>query len=51
MEAIRIWVDELLGNQLLDAPLYCLMADEGTDIATVEELSIFLSLGGKWISY
>ena len=50
MEAIGVWVDELQVTQLLVAPFFSLMADEWTDIATVDELSVFLSLGGKWIS-
>ena len=50
MEAIGVWVDELQVTQLLVAPFFSLMADEWTDIATVDELSVVLSLGGKWIS-
>ena len=41
VRAIGIWVDELQVNQLLDAPFFRLMAEECTDIATVEELSLF----------
>ena len=41
LEAIGIWVDESLVNRLLDAQYFSLMADECTDIATIEELSIF----------
>ena len=41
LEAIGVWVDELRVNQLLDAPFFSLMADECTDIATIEKLSIF----------
>ena len=38
---IGVWVDELRINQLLGALFFSLMADEYTDIATIEELSIF----------
>ena len=41
LEAIGIWVDELLVNRLLDAQYFSLMADECTDIANIEELSIY----------
>ena len=41
LEAIGIWVDESLVNQLLDTQYFSLIADECTDIATTEELSIF----------
>ena len=37
-------------NQLHDAPFFRLMVDECTNPATVEELSLFLSLDGKWIT-
>ena len=40
LEALGIQVDESLVSQLLDAQLFSLMADECTDIATIEELSI-----------
>lgn len=40
LEAIGVWVDELQIHQLLDTPFFSLMADECTDIATIEELSI-----------
>ena len=49
VEAIRVQVDELQVNQLLDAPFFSLMADECIAIATVEELSFFLSLGGFFL--
>ena len=38
MEAIEVWV-------VLDALFFGLMADECTDIATVEELSLFFVVG------
>ena len=41
LEAIGVCVDELQINQLLGAPFFSLMADECTDIATIEELSIY----------
>ena len=41
LEAIGIWVDELLVNRLLDAQYFSLMADECIDIANIEELSIY----------
>ena len=40
MEAIGVRVDELQVNQLLDAPFCSPMAEECTDIATAEELSL-----------
>ena len=42
LEAIGVWVDELRINQLLGAPFFSLLTDECTDIATIEELSIFV---------
>ena len=39
--SIGVWVDELRINQLLGAPFFSLMADECTDVPTIEELSIF----------
>ena len=33
-------------NQLLDAPFFSLMADEGTDIANVEEISLLFC---RWV--
>ena len=41
LEAIGVWVDELLVNQLLDAQYFSLMADKCADIANIEELSIY----------
>ena len=38
---IGVWVDKLWINQLLGAPVFSLMADECTDVPTIEELSIF----------
>ena len=42
---IGVWVDELQINQLLGAQFFSLMADECTDIATIEELSIYC----RWV--
>ena len=41
LETIGIWVDESLVNRLLDAQYFSLMADECTDIATIEECQFF----------
>ena len=41
IEAIGTWVDESQLYQLQNASFFSLMADECTDIATIEELSIF----------
>ena len=41
VEAIGQWVEESLLKCLHQAPFYSLMADECTDISTVEEVSIF----------
>ena len=41
LEALGIWVDESVVNSLLDTQHFSVMADECTDIATIEELSIF----------
>ena len=51
IEAISVWVEASL-CRLQQAPYYTLMADECTDVATLEEMSIFnfLSLGGKWLA-
>ena len=38
---IGVWVDEFRINQLLGAPFFSLMADECTDVATIEEVSLF----------
>ena len=45
VEAIGIWVDEFQTKRLLNARFYSLMADECTDVATIEELSIFC----RWV--
>ena len=39
VEAVGVWIDELQVHQLLEAPLFSLMADECTDIAVLEELT------------
>ena len=39
--SIGVWVDELWINRLLGAPFFSLMTDECTDVATIEEPSIF----------
>ena len=41
IEAISVWVEEGLLTRLQQAPYYTLMADECTDVTTLEELSIF----------
>ena len=45
VEAIGQWIEEFLLKLLQQAPFYSLMADECTDISTVEELPIFC----RWI--
>jgi hypothetical protein len=45
VEAIGLWVEEALVKRIQQAPFYSLMADECTDISTVEELSIFC----RWV--
>ena len=45
VEALGLWVDESLLGCLRKANFYSLMADECTDIATVEELSVFF----RWV--
>lgn len=45
IEAIGIWIDEIQIKNLLAAPFFSLMADECTDVATIEELSIFC----RWV--
>ena len=44
IEAISVWVEESLLTKLQQAPYYTLMADECTDVAIIEELSIFCCL-------
>lgn len=41
IEAISVWVEKCLLSKLQQAPYYALMADECTDVTTLEELSIF----------
>ena len=45
IEAIGTWVDEFLLKLLHKAPFFSLMADECTDITTIEELSAFC----RWV--
>ena len=45
VEALGIWVEESLLKRLHNASNYSIMADECTDISTVEELSIFY----RWV--
>lgn len=45
IEAISLWVEESLLQHLRQARYFSLMADECTDISTVEELSIFC----RWV--
>ena len=45
VEALGQWVEESLLKRLCQAPFYSLMADECTDITTVEELSIYY----RWV--
>ena len=41
VEALGTWVEESLLERLQQAPFYSIMADESTDVATTEELSIY----------
>lgn len=41
-------VEESQLERLRKAPFYSVIADECTDIAIIEELSLFFLLGGKW---
>ena len=41
IEAVGIWVEERILKRLQQATVYSIMADECTDISTVEELSVF----------
>ena len=41
IEALRIWVEESLLKQLRQASYFSIMADEFTDVATIEEMSVF----------
>ena len=45
IEAISVWVEESLLCRLQQAPYYTLMVDECTDVATLEEMSIFC----RWV--
>ena len=45
VEALGLWVDESLLEALRRADFYSLMADECTDITTIEELSLFF----RWV--
>ena len=45
IEALGTWVEESLLKRLHQAPFYSIMADECTDVTTVEELSLFC----RWI--
>ena len=45
IEAIGTWVDEFQIKLLYKAPFFSLMADECTDITTIEELSVFC----RWV--
>ena len=40
-EALGVWVEESLLKHVQQASYYSIMADECTDIATVEEMSVF----------
>ena len=41
IESLGTWVEELILKHLQKASMYSLMADECTDVSTVEELSVF----------
>ncbi len=41
LETLGLWVEESQLDCLRKAPFYSVMADECTDIATIEELSVF----------
>ena len=45
LDAIGTWVEETLLKRLCQAPYYSIMADECTDVSTIEELSIYC----RWI--
>ncbi len=40
LEALGLWVEESQLKRLRKAPFYSVMADESTDISTIEELSL-----------
>ena len=41
MEALGTWVEEFLLKRLHQASCFSIMADECTDVATIEEMSVF----------
>ena len=41
MEALGTWVEEFLLKHLHQASCFSIMADECTDVATIEEMSVF----------
>ena len=41
VESLGVWVEESLLKHLQQASYYNVMADECTDVATVEEMSVF----------
>lgn len=41
MEALGTWVEESLLKRLHQASCFSIMADECTDVATIEEMSVF----------
>ena len=45
IKATGVWVEEGLIRRLQQAPYYTLMADECTDVSTLEEMSIFC----RWV--
>ena len=45
IEALGTWVQESILRRIQEAPVYSIMADECTDITTIEELSIFC----RWV--
>ena len=49
-EALGTWVEESLLKHIYQAPFYSIMADECTDVSTVEELSL-LQMDRKWSIY
>ena len=45
VEAIGVWVDKLQVNSVYNAPFFSLMADECSDVANIEELSVYC----RWV--
>ena len=41
MEALGTWVEEFLLKRLQQTSCFCIMADECTDVVTIEEMSVF----------